>query len=259
MSDELLQDPGETAGATEPAPPEPPRPVTPRTRSKSWTEPRVRAWWLAAAGVLLVSLYFLTSRYLQWRKDMVLIRDGQPVEAYVYSADGYPIPGRRRPPTSPVELHYEVGGKKYQVQGYLTGRKDSFVVHTNVPIRIDPNDPQRFTAREEPTSLRLQLVGGLILLPFAALLAAVAAAQRMRLLALWRTGRALDAIVLDARHTALAPRSWLVRCAPADPDDKRVLSVYLPERAQRPARGELLWLVADAGGAPRAVASAWLG
>jgi hypothetical protein len=258
MSDELLQEQGESAAATDPAPPEPPRPVTPRARSGSWTEPRVRAWWLAAAGVLIVCLYFLTSRYLQWRKDMVLIRDGQPIEAYVYSADGYPIPGRRRPPTSPVELHYEVGGKKYQVQGYLTGRKDSFVVHTNVPIRVDPDNPARFTAREEPTSLTLQLVGGLILLPFTALLAIVAFVQRARLLALWRNGRTLDAIVLDARHTALAPRSWLVRCAPADPEDKRVLSVYVPGRAQPPARGEGLWLVADTGGKPHAVASGWM-
>jgi hypothetical protein len=213
---------------------------------------------VAAAGVLLVSLYFLTSRYLKWREDMVLIRDGQLIQAYVYSADGYPIAGRRRPPTSPVELHYEVGGKKYQVQGYLTGRKESFVIQSNVPIRIDPGDPARFTAREEPTSLMLQLVGGLILLPFAVLLALVAVVQRVRLLKLWRTGRTLDAIALDARHTALAPRSWLVRCAPADADDKRVLSVYVPERAQRPARGESLWLVADAGGAPRAVAAQWL-
>lgn len=258
MTDDVSLPPVESAAPPDAPPADAPRAVTPSAKRRALVEPRVRTWWLAAAGVLVVCLYFLASRYLQWQKDTTLIRQGQLVEAYVYSADGYPIPGRRRPPTSPVELHYEVGGKQYKVQGYLTGRKESFVVHTNVPIRIDPDDPERFTAAEEPTDLYFHLTGGLLLLPFVVLLAGVALVQWVRLLGLWHTGEAVEGMVLDARHTAAAPRSWLVRCAPADQNDKRVLSAYVPEGTRRPARGDRVWLIAAARGNARAVSAGWM-
>jgi hypothetical protein len=238
--------------------PDPPRPVTAEVRRRAWAEPRVRLWWLVAGAVLAASVYFLGSRYYTWRQDLNVIRRGTEVQAFVYSAEGMPIPGRRRPPSVVVELQYEVGGKKYHVEGYLRGRTESFIIQTYVPIRVDPGDPTKWTARTEPESLWMQLLSGLMLLPPAAAFAAVAGWKRARVTRLWREGRAVDAVVMEARQTALAPRSRFVRCAPAEGEDRRVFDVYVPDRAGRVAEGDSVWVLADPGGKRRAVALPWL-
>jgi hypothetical protein len=247
------------SGATLPgAPPATPRHVTPGVRRRSWTEPRVRLWWLAAAAVLAASVYFLASRYYTWRKDLHVIRHGVEVQAFVYSAEGMPIPGRRRPPSVVVVLHYEVGGTKYEVEGYLRGRTESFIIQEHVPIRVDPDEPTHWTARTEPVPLRMELLSGLMLLPPALAFGAVAWWRRWGLLRLWREGQALPALVMESRQTALAPRSRFARCAPLDESDKRVFGVYVPDKAGRVAEGDAVWIVAESGEKRRAVAVAWL-
>jgi hypothetical protein len=238
--------------------PEPPRAVTPRVQRHSWTEPRVRSWWLVASAVTLVALYLLGSGFYAWRRDVNLIERGREVSAFIYAAEGYPIPGRHRPPTAPVTLRYEVDGKQYEVDGYLRGRTEPFVIQTYVPIRVDPGDPQRWTARSRPDALWPEVLGGLILLPAVPILWAVVLWQRARVLKLWRVGRAVEAIVLESHQTALAPRSRFLRCAPTDPSDKRVIGVYAPDRAGRLGPGDTLWILTDAGGGSRAVAALWL-
>lgn len=238
--------------------PDPPRPVTPRVRRHSWTEPRVRSWWLVASVVTLFTLYFLGSGFYDWRRDVGLIEHGREVSAFIYAADGYPIPGRHRPPTSPVELHYEVDGKKYEVEGFLRGRTEPFVIQTYVPIRVDPKDPSRWTARTRPDALWPEILGGIILLPAVPILAAVVFWQRARVLKLWRAGRAVESVVLESRQTAMAPRSRFLRCAPTDPSDKRVIGVFVPDRAGRLAPGDTLWILTDPAGGSRAASALWL-
>jgi len=208
--------------------------------------------------VLAASLYFLATRYYTWRRDLHVIRNGVEVQAYVYSAEGMPIPGRRRPPSVVVVLHYEVGGKKYEAEGYLRGRTESFIIQSYVPIRVDPDDPARWTARTEPVPLGMELLGGWMLLPPALAFAAVAWWRRGRVLRLWRDGQLVAAVVMESRQTSLAPRSRFARCAPLDESDRRVFGVYVPDRAGRVAEGDAVWLIADAGENRRAVAVPWL-
>jgi hypothetical protein len=249
---------GEEAAAPLAALPDPPRPLTPRVRRHSWTEPHARSWGLVASVVTLVTLYFLGAGYYAWWRDVKLIREGREVSAFIYAAEGYPIPGRHRPPTAPVELHYEVDGRKYEVEGFLRGRTEPFVVQTYVPIHVDPDDPTRWTARTRPDAVWPEMLGGLILLPAVPILAAVAWFRRARVLRLWRDGRAVEAVVLESHQTALAPRSRFLRCAPADPSDSRVIGVYVPDRAGRLAPGDSLWLLTDPAGGSRAAAALWL-
>ena len=248
-------------GATAvPAPglPEPPRPLTARARRGAWTEPRVRLWWLAAAAVAATALGLLAVRYLQWRADTRLVREGRVVEAFIYASEGFPVPGRNRPPSSHVTLRYTVDGKDYEVVGYLEGRKEFYVTHTYVPIRVAPDDPLRWTARTEPDPLWFRLIGGMILLPVPVVLALVALLKRAGLLRLWRNGRLVEAVVIDSRHTALAPRARFVRCAAVDVGDKLVRGVHVPRHAADVTRGDVVWLVADPRGGPRAVAVSWM-
>ena len=252
-------DDASTAEALALAPlPDTPRPLSDAVRRHSWTDPRVRLWWLVASAVTLVALSLVGSGYYAWRTDVNLIRHGREVSAFIYAAEGYPIPGRHRPPTVPVELHYEVDGKKYQVEGYLRGRAEPLVIQTYVPIHVDPDDPSRWTARTRPDALWPEMLGGLMLLPAVPVLAAVVLFQRSRVLRLWRDGRAVEAMVLESRQTALAPRSSFLRCAPTDPADRRVIGVYAPGRAGRLVAGDTLWLLTDPAGGRRAAAALWL-
>jgi hypothetical protein len=218
----------------------------------------VRSWWLVASAVTLVALYFVASGYSVWHQDVRLIRSGREVSAWIYAADGIPIPGRHRPPDAPVTLRYEVDGTKYEVDGYLRGRTEPFTIQSYVPIRVDPADPSRWTARTHPDALWPEMLGGLMLLPVIPVLAAIVLWQRGRVLRLWRSGRAVEAVVMESRQTAMAPRSRFVRCAPVDVSDKRVIGVYVPDRAGRLAPGDTLWILTDASGGSRAAAALWL-
>ena len=258
MTDGAERDEAAADVAAPPALPDPPRHLTARVRRHSWTEPRVRSWWLVASAVTAVTLFLLGSGYYVWRRDVDLIRNGREVSAWIYAADGIPIPGRHRPPSAPVTLRYEVGGKKYEVDGYLRGRTEPFIIQTYVPIRVDPDDPGRWTARSKPDALWPEMLGGVILLPAVPVLAAVVFFQRARVLKLWRNGRAVEAVVLESRQTAMAPRSRVLRCAPTESSDRRVIGVYAPDRAGRLAPGDTLWILTDPAGGSRAAAALWL-
>ena len=202
-----------------PLPPTP-RPLTPRVRSRSWADPHVRFWWLAAAAVAAVAAYLAVSGFLAWRRTARLVERGTPVTAEAVEVDAETLrtsvggKGRPKPPDSVVRLSFDFNGSKRQVTGTLDGRTDFISVGDSVPLRIDPDDPAEWTARTTPPPLLPDLIGAIIATALAVPLFAVAVALRRRVLRTWREGQAAEAVVLGRGHTALAPRSRAVRCAP---------------------------------------------
>ena len=239
--------------------PPPPRDISPAVRRRAWAEPRVRFWWLAAVVVLAIAGYFLGTRYWSWRRQADLVRHGLRLDdATVQRTATEVVRGKRQPPNSLVTLDYTVGGRPYTVDGFLVGRTDWIVVGGTVPIYVDRDDPSRWTGLTEVPPLTPELMGGLVLLPVPVALALACLLARARVLRAWRNGQAIEALVLDSRQTAVAPRSRAVRCTPADADDRRVLSVYVPPRLARVGEGEMIRVLAPpAGRAGPAVAAAW--
>lgn len=238
-------------------PPSAPRPVTPHVGRRAWMEPRVRFWWLAAAVVLAISLYFLTSRWLAWRSEVRLLSQGVEVKAIIRQTATEILKGKTQPPNSICTLDYTYEGKNYEVVGVLKGREQYVVTGQEVPIRIDPKNPEDWTGLTAAPPLWTDLVEGLIVLPVALLLAAAGLAAKGRLTRLWRDGKAREAIVIDVKQTAMAPRSRLVRCTPADDTDSRIISVYVPHRGVNLQEGDALWLITPPGKVSRAIAAAW--
>jgi hypothetical protein len=235
----------------------PPRPLSPRVYRRSWSEPRVRSLWLAALAALLVATYLLASRYWLWRQDARLVRDGLPVQAAVRQTATEPVKGKSQPANSIVTLDYTVDGRAYVAEGVLRGRTEAIVVGNLVPIRVDPANPSRWTGATTVLQLGPRLVPGLIVLPVVLVFALASLVARARFLRLWRDGQAIEALVLESRQTALAPRARAVRCTPADPDDRRVIDVYVPPALAWLAKGDALRVLAPPGHTAPAVAVAW--
>ena len=67
--------------------------------------------------------------------------------------------------------------------------------------------------------------------------------RRRGVLRVWRDQPLAPAVVVESRHTAIAPASRLVRFTFSDGDDRRVHSTLMPARAGVPAHGEMIWLI----------------
>ena len=135
------------------------------------------------------------------------MRSGRVVDAEIMTAGGLSSRWQQLPPNSIVTLRYEVDGKTYDQVGYLKGRTEFIQVHSKVPVRIDPSNPDQWTARTEPASLLQELTGALVVLPAFVALAVVSLVQRSRMARVWRDGEARRAIVVESRQTALAHRA----------------------------------------------------
>jgi hypothetical protein len=165
-------------------------------------------------------------------------------------------------PPRDVDLRYPVGGKEQVFKGYLTSFDGGLLeVGKTIPIRVDPSDPTRFTARQRPVTLLPHLVAGLALLPLVAVAAGVAAWRRRRMLRLWETGELLPAVVIRTTGVAVAPSARAVECTATDSDDTQIRRAFLPtgRGITVPTRGDLVWLIVTADRKGPAIAANWFG
>jgi len=220
----------------------------------------VRFWWLAALVLLAIALGFALDQGREWANWRRLLRHGQQVAAEVVEVGGV-TRNVMMAPNTPVKLAFELQGRPHTVEGTLEGRTEFIRTHDRVPIHVDPADPSRWTALMELPPLGRQLLAAWITAPLGLALLAVAAVGRGRLLRLFREGQAEFALILHSQHSALAPRSRLVRCTLRDEGDKRIFSVFVPQRRgadrqhpDNPPRGQGLWIICSGN---RAIAAEW--
>jgi len=243
--------------ATAAPPPTTPRSVTPTAKRRAWTDPRVRFWWGAGIVLLGAAVYLMIGRTIAWKRNSRLSLEGTPVAAKVLQAEESVAPGKTVAGDKPVRLSYAFNGKTYEVTApYLDGRRsDEFLIVGNeIPIRVDPSDPTRWTPRASPAPLAPELVGGTITLGIGAAVVLLGVLMRSRLLGTWKNANAVAAVVLQARHTALSPGSWAVKCSPVDESDTRVFEVFMRSGAGV-SEGTVFWILLPDTGRP--VAAGW--
>jgi len=191
--------------------------------------------WLAGLVLAVIGIALFCQRVSAWRESAKLITDGIPIDAEIYEVDGFHVPGRALPGDKPVTLHFQRDGELHEIKApYVDGRlpEEPLTVGKTLKIRIDPADPNRWTPRQSPTPLGPELLGGSIVLGTALLLFLLAAVVRLRLIRTLRMAPQIDVVVLSARHSAIAPRAWQVRCSPTADGDNRVFSVYVPPKTE---------------------------
>jgi hypothetical protein len=231
-----------------PAPPAPPRTVTRAVRRRSLLEPRVRFWWVAAVVLSVIAIYCLVSRAVAWGNDLHLALHGESITATIYSIGDSEQVGRYNyTPDSPVTLYFVYNNTEYYDTGYLEGRHETVNLKQAVTIRINPDNPHRWTYLTTPPPLGPVFLSFGLVIPFAIAAAVVSFLMRRRLLGIWRTGIADPFIVEATQQTALAPRSRAVRCRAVEGRTNRLVQVFIPRHKGAPKTGDVLWLIHPAG------------
>lgn len=232
-----------------------PRQLTARARRRAWNEPRVRFLWIAAIVLFGAACYIAVLQTTQWQHDMRLVRSGTVVSAYVVEADGAAHAGPEFTPPVSVKIKYDLDGKSHTVTGIIqAGEGPRYVSpRTNLPIRVDPDHPEDWTARDHLSSIFRELLGAGLVLIVVLLTLLVTLLVRQRVLRIWRDGQILQAVVIQCAHSAMAPRSQAIRCALRDHPDKRLFTVFIPYSAARLSPGDALQLIAPPNHPERAI------
>ncbi len=228
-----------------PQPPSAPRDLTRAARRGSWTERHVRVWWILGVTMVIIASYYAISRIYVWSEERRLIEHGAKVEAQVMGWEkGSNAPKNQVVPANTgVDLEYTYKGQSFRTHGWMAGRKQHLTTGKFVSIFIDPEHPERWTGRSEPSSFWQELLSTMLLVPFIILFFAMALWRRREVLRVYRYGEPMAAEVVGIGHSAAAPFSRLLRCAVQIGEESRILKILLPNR-KSPGVGQSLWLIA---------------
>lgn len=252
------------------SPPDPPRTLTPRGNRWAWLEPRVRVWWTSALLLAVIGAYFVISEVRSSSSDRRLVATGLKVNATITAivvSGGSPGRDRSILPAERGEFTMSFpipGGDSLIIErSRLRDQRDPYKVGNSMTLYVDSarlkdwdaKDTSLWTDRLQ-TTLREDLLLGLIILPFVNLLLILAVMQRIRVVRIWRFGQAMAAIVVEIRQTPSSPFSRLVRFALRDSRDRRVFKVIVPMRVAQFQTGDLFWVVAKPNRPDQAVVAA---
>ncbi len=239
-----------------------PRPLTPAGRKRSWHEKSVRVWVGISLIVLFVLVYFVVSQVRTSLVERKLIVSGVQREITIERINGMSDSNVRWSRAEPLTIHFSLDppgmAERKMIVGQIrriepvAGQSPTLKVGDKLKLRSDPDNPAVFTDRLEPTPWVNSLFTSVLILPVLLIVGAIALLQRGSVLKVWRTGTLREAIAVDHKQTALAPRQMLLRYALAD-GDGRVYSMLYPTRAGTPQDGEPFWVIVPDGAPARAI------
>jgi hypothetical protein len=231
-----------------------PRPLTDKARRRAWNEPSVRAWCLIALAMAAVAAWILIEQILIARTTRYRMANWTRVDAATVETigDSSRTTYRVTPDqlvSLPVKVTYFdlLAGTTRELIGKLEAQRQPLSPGNKIPILVDPADPKRWTDRVRPAPLFEEFLAALLLMPLPFILAGVALRRRWRVLKVWQQGELRQGTVMERRHSAVAPRSAILRCAVEDSRDKRLLSVAVPRSAHAFELGDRIALVTSPG------------
>jgi hypothetical protein len=208
----------------------------------------------------IVGICFIVNGIRGRAHEAWLIRQGVHVDARVVTADGETVKHRPESPLSVVQLRFTWQGKDHEPPPRaLEGRHEGdFVVTWSIlPIHVNPNDPDDWTWLDQPQSIFTRMIGPIVVMPMALLALLWAMHRRRRALQIWREGKPMEALIVDARSVAVAPSCRVARVTPVEERDQRVFTVYLPARLAKLGRGDVVSILKSDGDLETAMAAAW--
>lgn len=219
----------------------------------------VRLWVIITLAAILAAGYVTFMRIRQARDDRWLIEHGVLVQAKVLTGNGSPVPKRwLRDVEIPAKVEITLPGRQpMQMDILVAPREGAYLqVGGEFPMRVHPDDPTRWTDQAETRPWSTELIVPLMLIPLVVVLALMMLLKRRAALQVWREGTLTEGVVVETRHTAMAPGARIVRFSLADGEDPRIFGLLLPTTAGIPQPGEKLWLLVPMNDPKRAIAAA---
>jgi hypothetical protein len=234
-------------------PPEAPRAVTPAIARRIWTEPSVRAWWLATLLLALVAASFVGDRVYARHQQSQLIAHGVHVTGTVLRQDLKNAPHQLVEPNREMTVGFkDSSGHQIEAIGIIS---QTMRVGDPVPVIYDPANPNVWTDRTAPPGWVETLFGVVFVFPVVIAVGLVAWWQTARMRKVWQDAPAVVAVVSDRRQTPVAPMSWVVKCSLRDGTDRRLFNVHVPRFFGTMQKGCELWVLVPRRGKP--VAAGW--
>lgn len=207
------------------------REITFHVRRRALTDPYVRFILLCGMALLVLSAGMFADKCWRRWEDSRLIHSGAVVDATV--GDGLEIhvsKGQFIPYGNAVQIEYTWQGRTYRtIADSLPGR---FARGSVIPIHVNPDRPSIWTARTELGPMHVELVGSAIALLAGIIVVLWGIVSWRRVLNTWQNATTADAVVIAARHTALAPHSWSVDCHLVEDGAAQVYHVFAPAAPQ---------------------------
>jgi len=225
-------------------PPAAPRPITKNARRRSWAEPRVRAWWLLAALLFLISIWFVGVRVYASLKDRSLIKNGVRVEADILDVNGNTLKKIYEPEQN-LFFHmtwHMPDGRVHTVNERLKAQRKALGPGIRVPLYVDPKNLDHWTDRVEISWMEDTMVG-LLLLPTVLLMLGIGLFNRFRVLQTWKNGHAIHASIVEVKQSAAAPRSRVISMVLSNYHDQRIFTTLVPTPKARYQQGDVVWAI----------------
>lgn len=207
---------------------------------------QVRVWLILTLAIALAAGYVTALRVHQALDDRWLIQNGVRVQAKIISANGSTLSKRwLRSEPIPARLSIGLPGREpVEMDAWIEPRPNSYLTTgETLAVKVDPNNPERWTESETPVSWAAELVVPAMLLPVLLILLAITLLRRRRVLKTWETEPLSDGVVVEIRHSAAAPMSRLIRFSLAEGNDPRIFSLLYPPSLGVPKAGDLIPLI----------------
>ena len=215
----------------------------------------VRVWIILTLAVAFVTIYFTITRIQEALDNRWLADHGVQINAIFTSVSGDPLPKRRlRNETMPSTIKFTYGGKQYESELELEPKPGiPAVVGTELPIKIDPNNPSRLMEVAQPPPWSHELAVIAVLIPVLMIVALVVLWKRRGVLKVWRDEPLTEAVVVELRQTPVAPMSRVIRFTIPQSGGGRIWSTLMPAKAGLPSIGQKFQIICPPGNPDRAI------
>lgn len=227
-----------------------PRSITPTARKQAWHEMGVQMWWKSAMVIAAIGIAVAFIEVQKALKERALMESGIILEGKLDKVGGVgpkdnPNWKMLRDQGIPVEVSVIMpDGELAVLKGELPAAPGYLAVNGDLTVRVDPDNILNWTeAKEILPWWQVVALPLMFMFPVVALFLLIAFLLRKRKLKIWRTGVLGEGVVIDVRHTGVAPRSRIVRFTHTNGQDKRILKLLYPMRAGIPQSGDVLNLL----------------
>jgi len=211
-------------------------------------------WLILAVAVAFVSAYFTITRVQEALTERWLYEHGQDVKATYVAINLNPGPNRHlRNETLAATIKFVLNKSEYTKDMQLDPKPGAAaVVGESIAIKVDPNDPDRFAEAKDLPPWSHEVAVIIVLIPILMIVIVLVLWKRRGVLRVWRDAPLAEAVIVELRHTPVAPLSNVVRFTRVDGSDKRIWTTLMPSSAG-PRIGQRIWLLCPPENPDRAI------